>query len=148
MFMVLVGAFALFIVTAAIGLTMVAMKGEKLDSESKAFVDRIVPIICADLNVETLTKYASEEMLNSVTREKFDALFRLFRKLGGYTKFNGSSGEASMLFTLEDGKLITAEYVADVEFETGPAKVKVMAVRRGEGWKLMEFMISSPALLQ
>ncbi|MBW1851029.1 MAG: hypothetical protein JRJ15_06285 [Deltaproteobacteria bacterium] len=59
-FMILGGVFAVLIILAVIGIAVVAVKGTALDKESKAYVDRVVPVVCADLRFETLSQYASK----------------------------------------------------------------------------------------
>lgn len=81
-------------------------------------------------------------------QEQFETVFAWFGKLGAYKAFKGSSGQANMAYTTQGGKSITGEYVAEVAFETGPAEVKIVTVKRGDTGKIQWFKINSPALLQ
>lgn len=145
--MILGGVFAVLIVAGAVGIAVVAVKGRALDMESKAYVDRVVPIICADLRAETLSKYASKELLASARPEEFEKVFTWFKKLGKFKQFKESSGQAHMSYTTQAGKSITGEYVAQVEFETGPAQVQIVTVKTGDQWSIQRFHINSPALM-
>jgi hypothetical protein len=139
--------FIVLIVLLAIGIAVVATKGSALDKESKAYVDETVPVICSDLRMETLSKYASQELLNSALPAEFEKLFNGFKKLGEFKKYKESSGQAMMSYTAQHGKTITAEYLAQVEFDTGPAQIRVFAVKKGDQWKIQGFLINSPALI-
>jgi hypothetical protein len=147
-FMILGGVFVVLIVAAAIGIGIVAVKGSALDKESKAYVDRVVPIICADLNADTLSKYASKELLASATPEEFEKIFTWLKKLGAFKQFKESSGQANMSYTTQNGKSITGRYVAQVEFEAGPAQVNIVTVKTGDEWKVQMFRINSSALMK
>ena len=133
---------------AVVGIAVVAVKGTALDKESKAYVDKVVPIICADLRTETLSRYASKELLASATPEEFEKIFAWFKKLGKFKEFKESSGQANMSYTTQAGKSITGQYVAQVEFETGPAQVVIVTVKTGDAWKIQMFKINSPALIE
>ena len=145
--MILGGVFAVLVVFAVIGIAVVAVKGTALDKESKAYVDKVVPMICADLRLETLSQYASKELLASAPPEEFEKIFKWFRKLGAFKEFNESSGEAHMSYTTQAGKSIVGQYVAQVEFETGPAEVQIVTVKKGDEWKVQAFKVNSPALI-
>jgi len=53
--LIILGAvFVVFVVVGVAGFAVVAIKGSALDKDSKAYVDEVLPVICADLGMETL----------------------------------------------------------------------------------------------
>ena len=144
--MILGGIFAVLIIAGVVAFSILAVKGSALDDESKAYVDKVTPIILSDLNTETLFEYASDELRNSATTEEFEKVFKWFEKLGQFKSYESSSGQASIFFTPKNGKQITAKYQAEAEFETGPATVTITAIKKGDKWQLIGFHINSMAL--
>lgn len=145
--MILGGIFLVIVIVAVIGFSIIATKGSALDEESKAYVDEVVPKILADLNQETLFQYASPELIDSASQEEFDKLFNWFNKLGEFKEYKEATGQAHMQYTAQ-GKTISAQYVANVEFDTGPASVLVGIVKRNESWQIINFRVDSIALIQ
>lgn len=144
--MILGAIFALVIVVGVIGFVFLSIKGTSLDKESKAYVDEVSPIILANLNRETLFQYASEDLKNSASTEEFDKIFSWLSKLGQFQKYNGSQGQANISVTAKSGKKITGYYEAQAEFESGPAKIRITAIKEGNDWKILGFYINSMAL--
>jgi len=145
--MILGGIFAGLIVLGVIGFVFIAVKGTALDKESKAYVDEVTPAILANLNKETLFRYASDELKNAASEEEFDKIFDFVAKLGEFKEYKGSSGQANISVTTERGKQITGIYEAQAEFENGPATVKITTIKKGDNWQVMGFHITSMALL-
>jgi hypothetical protein len=52
-----------------------------------------------------------------------------------------------MSMTPQTGKVITARYVAQAQFDSGPARVEITVVKKGDQWFVQLFKISSMALL-
>ena len=145
--MVLGGIFGLLIIVGIVGFSILAAKGSALDEESKAYVDDVTPKILANFSKETLFQYASDELKNSGTEEEFDKLFNWFGKLGKFIEYKDSNGQANMSVTTQNGKQITGYYVAQAEFENGPATIKVSTVKKGDDWQVNGFHINSMALV-
>jgi len=145
--MILGGIFAILIVAGVIGFSLLAIKGKKLDKESKTYVDEVVPIILSNLNKETLFQYASDELKNSASSEQFDKIFNWFGKLGQFKEYKGSTGQANILVMAGRGKQITGLYEAKAEFESGPATVKIATTKKENAWHIIGFHINSMALL-
>ncbi len=145
--MILGGGFVVLVGIAAIGLTLLVEKGEALDIESKAYVDEVVPMICADLRFENLAKHASKELLAAVPPEEFKKVFVWFERLGEYRAFIESSGQVHMNYAAQGDESIIGKYIAHVEFETGPAEVEIVVVKKDDGWKVQMLNIDSPAMM-
>ena len=144
--MILGGIFAIFFVVVVIGISVLAVKGKALDQESKAYVDKVTPIILENLNKESPFQHSSDELKNSASPEEFDKIFKWFAKLGKYKEYRGSSGQATISVTTERGKQITGLYQAEAEFENGPATITITTIKKGDDWQVIGFHISSMAL--
>lgn len=141
--MIFGGIFAVLIVAGVISFCVRFVKGTGLDAEGKAYVDKVTPIILANLNKETLFKYASEELKNAPFQ---DVLFDSFAKLGQFKEYKGSNGQTNVSVTTTKEKQITGVYQAEAEFETGPATINITTIKRGDDWQIIGFKISSTAL--
>jgi hypothetical protein len=144
--MILGGIFAVLLVAGVIGFAIIAMKGNALDKESKAYVDQVTPIILANLNKGTLFKYASDELKNASSPEDFDKIFTWLARLGQFKEYKGSKGQANISITPQRGKQITGVYQAQAEFEKGPATINITTIKKGDKWQLIGFQINSMAL--
>ncbi|MHC4149868.1 MAG: hypothetical protein ACYSR5_10335 [Planctomycetota bacterium] len=145
--MILGGIFASLIVIVVIAFSVLAVKGAVLDKESKAYVDKVTPIILTNLSKETLFKHASDELKNSASPEEFDKIFNWFAKLGQFKEYKGSSGGVNISVTTARGKQITGRYQAQAEFENGPATIKITTIKKGDNWQVIGFHIDSMALV-
>jgi hypothetical protein len=141
--MALGGVFAVLLVVAVIGLIILASKGNALDKESKGFVDLVVPKILTDLSKDILFQYASDELKGSATGEEFDRMFHWFGQLGKFKEYKESKGQAKMFVSPQSGKQITGEYVAQAEFENGPATIIVNTIKTAGKWQIKGFRINS-----
>src|SRR5437764_9083023 len=146
LFQVLGVIFGGLILVGAIAFVVLAWKGSALDKESKAYVDEVTPKILADLRKETLLTYSSDELKNAVKPEDMDKLFVWFKKLGHFKEYKGSKGQANISVTTQAGKVITGHYVAEAEFDTGPAQVQIVTIKKGDRWFVQVFRINSVAL--
>lgn len=139
--------FAVIVIALVILISIVAVKGSTLDKESMSYVDEVTPIILADLNKETLFKYASDQLKSAVSDEEMDKIFNWFKQLGEFEQYNGSTGQAIVSVTTENGKQIRGQYKAFAEFSTGPATIKISTIKVGNDWKIIGFNINSMALI-
>ena len=137
------GILAVLIGAGVVGFFLLWDKGTDLDKEGKAYVDKVTPIILANLNKETLYKYSSEELKNAPFQ---DTMFALFARLGQFKEYKGSNGQTNISDTSAKEKDITGVYQAEAEFETGPATIKLTIIKRGDKWQIIGFNISSAAL--
>jgi len=144
--MVLGAIFLVIVLLGIIGFSILAVKGSALDKESKSYVDTVAPIILANLSKETLFEYADDQLKNSVKPEEFEKMFNWFSKLGNFVEYKEPKGQANISITTESGKVITGYYEVFAEFETGPATVRIIIIKRGNDWKIIGFHINSPAL--
>ncbi len=140
---ILGGIFAVLIVVAVIGFVVIARKGNALDKESKEYVDRVTPEILSSLSKDKLFEYANDELKTSGTDEQFQKMFAYFGKLGAFKKCGESKGQARIFVTPKTGERITGEYIAQADFEKGPATIKIATVKTQGKWYIWGFHIDS-----
>jgi hypothetical protein len=118
-----------------------------VDEMSKAYVDEVVPLVLTNLSQENLFLYADEKLKKLGSPEQFDKFFNSLSNLGAYKVYNGSEGEAHISVSPKFGKVISGNYICNAEFENGPAVIKIVIIKREDGWKILNFNISSDALI-
>ena len=144
--MILGGIFSVLIILGVVGFIIMAIIGTGLDKESKAYVDDVTPKILSNLNKETLFKYSSDELKNSATSEEIDKIFSFFEKLGKFKEYKGSKGQSYTNIDLVKGKQILGYYTAQADFESEPATISITAIKKDNGWQILNFHINSMAL--
>ncbi|MCG6937108.1 MAG: hypothetical protein LJE83_02900 [Gammaproteobacteria bacterium] len=133
------------VVIFAVFYAVIVYQGAGVDEESKAYVDKVTPVILAAMNRQTLFKYADDKLINSATPDEIDRIFNWFGSLGELRKYDGASGNANVSFSTS-GISFTANYEAKATFDKGEAVIKVSTIRRGGEWKISAFSIRSSAL--
>ena len=124
--------------------------GGHYDVESKAYVDRIIPLVCKDWNEGLVLQESSPELMKFIEKdkEKFDKLFVWFAdRLGPLKEYKGSQGEAVLSYTAKDGKILTGSYAVQADFEKGPADIQVRVVLHGDKWQILLFKVNSDRFL-
>jgi hypothetical protein len=151
--LIILGAiFLIVMILVAVGIGFVAVKGSALDKQSKAFVDRNVPLIFATWDDEALWSRASPVFMQATPKDKLDSFFTSFsHKFGKMQAYQGSKGTTYMndrVLSSHSGEVITAVYTAHVIFDAGPADVKVTLIKHGDEWQIEGFNINSDVLLK
>lgn len=125
-----------------------SMVGPGLDKESKAWADASIPKIVMAWNADEIFNNGSVGFLQTVPKPKLQELFTIFSaKLGKLEKYSGATGQAGIHWG-PSGETITAEYVANTEFEKGSAKILITGVQEKGVWKISGFRINSEALVK
>lgn len=123
-------------------------KGKQLDATSKEYVDAAVPAIVANWSVQGLKDRASPQLMHKVTQEQLTKFFAFFSRLGKMKKYVGSKGQSYIYITPEQGRTVTARYMARAEFEKGDANIKVLLIlNKDRVWKIAGFHVNSPSLI-
>ncbi|HZR69220.1 MAG TPA: hypothetical protein VFB01_09210 [Burkholderiales bacterium] len=138
--------FAGFIIAIAAA-AATARWGNMLDADSKAYADNAIPALASGWDVQELQKRASPELFASTSSDQLRGLFGNFQRLGRLTKYSGANGEATISVTSKDGLTILAAYVADAEFEHGPARIELNLIRHDTKWQVLGLRIQSNLLL-
>jgi hypothetical protein len=148
--LMIAGGFALVISIAIIALIVYAVvKGPGFDQESQRYVDAAVPAIVSTWDKQALIDRSSPELMKAVKDkgDDWDKLFNFFRKLGHLKKYKGATGAINYSVTTQDGKVVTAIYHAEADFESGPAEIVVLLVKHDQKWQIAGFTINSKAFL-
>lgn len=147
-FTILGGVFLGIIVLVVVGTAIFAVKGNALDKESKQYVDDAVPAIVSQWDMAELQKRASPELSVAVKEGDVEKLFAMFRRLGKLKEYKGSKGDARISVTTEHGKVISAAYVANAEFEAGPGEITMSLIKHGDQWQILGIHVNSEVFLQ
>lgn len=143
-FLYIVGVLTLIIiVVASIGLGVFFYKGQALDAESKAFVDRAVPAITATWSEQQLLDRATPELRTSVKPEELKALFDRLSQLGPLVEYEGATGEATMSYIAGSGGTVSASYVAKARFQNGTATFRIVLMKRDGRWLIHNLHVDS-----
>jgi len=122
-FIVLGSIFLAIVVLGAIGIGFIAVRGNALDKESKAYADSAIPAIVTTWSEKELLDRASPEFKKAVTADWQSRLFRWVSGLGQLQKCEPAQGQALMSATTQTGKMISAQYTAKATFQKGEATV-------------------------
>jgi hypothetical protein len=148
--LVILGAiFGLIIIIAGAGIAYVAVNGNRLDKESLAYADDAIPAIAQHWDQDEITKRASPEFTQAISNDDLARVLSALRNnLGDFRKYEGAKGDANISLTTQNGKVITATYVAGVDFDKAPATVQLRLIKHGDQWQLLGFHVDSKALLK
>jgi len=136
-FLIVFGALALVaVVAAAVGIGVVAYRGNALDAESKAYIDGAVPAIAAAWNKQELLDRATPELKASVKPEELTAFFATLARLGPMVEYRGAKGDATMGYTTEFGSVTSASYTATVRCRNGSASFRIVLKKRDGHWMI------------
>jgi hypothetical protein len=146
-FIVLGSIFLAIVVLGAIGIAFIAVRGNALDKESKAYADTAIPAIVTGWNEKELLDRASPEFKQAARQQQLDQLFRWISNLGRLQKCEPAQGQALMSATTQSGKMISAQYTAKATFEKGEATVTLGLIKHGDQWQILRFDVRSPQLV-
>ena len=147
-FLIVLGSiFLAIVVLAAIGIAFVAVRGNALDKESKAYADAAIPAIINGWSQKELLDRASHEFKQAVTQQQLDQMFNWFGSLGPLQKYDPPKGQALMSATTQTGKVISAQYATKATFEKGEAAVTLGLIKHGDQWQILKFDVNSPQLI-
>lgn len=146
--MILGVTFLVVIGAALLAFGYVAYTGSRLDASSKAYVDEAIQPIVSTWSTEELLKRASTQLRQAGTDEQFELLFKKMSALGKLQSYEGSKGSSNVTITTQNGKVISASYVADATFENGKASIDIQLIQQDGVWKILGFRVNSPLFLK
>jgi len=150
-FLAIVGAVAVVIVIAGAGLAAyVARETRAFNESSKVSVDANLPPIISTWSEEALITRASPQLLKIVNTNpgQFGQLFQKLSQLGAMQSYGGAKGSSRVSYTLGEGKVVVAAYVATAKFQNGDARITVRLVQVANEWQLLYFNVNSPLFLE
>ena len=140
--MIFGGVCAVILLLIVILVSYIAYTGRGLDKESKSYADTAIVAITSQWNEKDLTDRASPQFMAAVKDPAYlDRVFGMWRTLGPLKKFDGSKGDANMNIGPR-GKVITAVYVARVEFDHNSAQIKISLIKANGAWKILGLNIA------
>lgn len=145
--MILGGVFVILVALAVVGITIAAVKGSALDKESKQYADSAIRAIVSQWDSTEIQNRASPEFKRAVNDADLEKLMRFFRRLGRLKTLNEAKGQATMSVTSQNGKVTSAQYIANADFDTGPAEIILSLIKHGKQWQLMGIKINSKVFL-
>lgn len=145
-FIILGVVFLIIVVLGAIGIIVIALRGNALDKQSKAYADDAIPAIVDGWKERELLERASPEFKKAVTQQQIDQLFQRFAGLGRLQKCEPAHGQSVMSATTQSGNTIKAEYTAKAKFERGEATIQLDLVKHGDQWQVLGFFVKPPAM--
>ncbi len=132
---------ALIVVVAAVIGTF-AVIGNRLDKESKAFVDAAIPAIAAAWDISEIQKRASPEFDDDVDYDELEQDLDELRHMGKLIEYKGSKGEANITISFQLGYDITADYSASADFETASADIQITLIRHNGQWQILDLRVN------
>jgi hypothetical protein len=145
MIMALGYIFLAIIVIMSIGIAMVAFLGKKLDKESKTFTDAAISAIVSEWDVGEIRKRASPEFDETVDYNDLGQYFDALQGLGMFEEYRGSKGEANIEISFRSGYEITADYIANADFEAGSVEIQLSLIKHGGKWQILDLSIRPEA---
>lgn len=140
-----------FVVVAAVALGAVGYLlyvGRELDDSSKQYVDEAVVAVTKEWSTEELLKRASPQLSKTINLSELAVLFKKLSRLGRLKRYEGSIGDANISLTVQHGKVVTAAYVANADFDRGRAQFTIRVLQSKGQWEILQFYVSSPVLLE
>lgn len=150
-FLSIVGGIFLVIVVVVAGLIgYAAYQGRGLDASSKAYVEANVPPIISTWSKDELLKRSSPQLLKVVNDNpgQLDQVFQKLTKLGAMRSFGDVKGDSNVSYTTQNGKVVSASYVATAKFEHGEGHITVRLIQSSGQWQFLFFYVDSPIFLQ
>jgi hypothetical protein len=147
----ILGACFLVLVVVVIGfIGFAAYQGHVLDVSSKTYVQENVPPIVSRWSKNELLERSSPQLLKVVNDnpEQFDQLFSKLSSLGTMQSFGDVKGDSLISMTAQNGKVITANYIANAKFKNGDAQIYVQLIQMAGKWQFLTFRVNSPKFLQ
>ena len=131
--------FSLCIVVGVAGFIYLSQVGSRLDTDSKAYVDDIIPRIAAHWDSQVMIDESSPALLKVAPDEQISKLCAVLKdSLGPLKEYKGALGEARVEIT-PHGKVTTAQYVVHAAFIKKDATFNVGLILEAGKWRLLEF---------
>ena len=135
--------FVILLLVGGISISFLAIKGARLDKDSKKYADSIIMAIVKEWSEEEAIRRSSPELKNIITKEELNKFFNTYRRLGKLKSYGGAIGQSNISLSSENGIEITAHYEAKAEFEAGSAKITIDLIKHDDEWQILKFNIDS-----
>lgn len=143
---ILGGVFAVSVLAGMAVFALLGFDAIHQDKESRAFIEEAATAVCSAMNMEALTPLAAPDILKT-PRADAERIFKIYAELGKFAGVDQTIGQASQSFSSNDHwRVVTAHYLLRARFEAGPAQIETDLTRVDGEWKIVRFLINSPAL--
>lgn len=145
----IVGGIVVLVLAMSAGLSGYAIyQGRGLDESSRQYVEQNIPPVLATWSRDELLQRGSPRLLKVAADRpaEVEHFFKKLSTLGALQSFGELKGGADVTYTEDQGKTITANYVATAKFANADAKVSVGLVRISGQWRIQLFRVDSPFL--
>jgi hypothetical protein len=144
------GVFLLIALVVAGFIGYAAYQGNALDASSKAYVETNLPPIVSTWSKDELIKRASPQLLKIISEDpdQFTLLFQKLSSLGALKNLSDFKGEAKISYAANDGKAVTASYVAKGQFTNGDATISMRLIQNAGQWQFLLLNVNSPLFLK
>ena len=144
------GIFLLLVLVVAGFIGYAAYQGRGLDASSKAYVEANIPPIISSWSKDELLKRSSPQLLKILNENpgQLEQLFQKLSKLGAMQSFGEVRGDSNVSVTTQNGKVITASYLAKAKFKNGEAQIAIRLIQLSGQWQILLFNVNSPLFLQ
>lgn len=144
-FLMILGGISGVLILLVVGLFVfvyITSGGAELDTESKTWVDTVVPEIVSSWGENKFKENSNYRLLEITDDEGISKLFStLSEQFGTLKNYEGSEGQAKI--SINNGvKTITAEYIAYAEFETGTAQIEIQGIKDEDKWEILSFYVT------
>jgi hypothetical protein len=134
---ILGGLFLALLVMGAGIFGYAAIQGQKLDAESKIYVEAALPRVLADMSAANFLSFmdpADRAKMNAGAFDRFASDIR--QRLGRFQSYDDLKGDSFQMYSTS-GPNITARYLVRCQFEKGAVTATVTVRKAGENWSLM-----------
>ena len=126
----------------------IALQGQRLDTESRAYVESVLPHIVSDWDQAALEAEASPEFLQATSDDEMDQLFSVYAKLGPMQSIDNVAGESHVMKYVGQPTQTTATYQCEVTFKEAPAVISFTLIKHGEKCQVAGFHVNSVLFLE
>jgi hypothetical protein len=143
-FLMVIGSLVLIL---AIIIGCVAIFSGNYKKTSKEFVDSNVPKILTAWDYATFCQFAHPDLIKLISVDEYlnKILTPIGNQLGEFVEYVSSDGGTTITKTATEN-LIKAEYVSNVKFENGNAKITTKLIYQNEEWHITGININSDKL--
>jgi hypothetical protein len=145
--MVMGTIFCGLIVLIIVAATFAAIRGTRLDKESRTYADAAIPAIVSTWSADAFFDRASTELTRQVSANDADRLFRTFGQLGHLKHCDPAKGQSTISTIIGQPRKITAHYEVSASFEKGDAVIKMDLIKHDNNWQILGFHVDSPAFV-
>jgi hypothetical protein len=122
-------------------------QGNKLDQESRQYVETVLPKMLSVMTTENFLQYLDPDMKAKMDPKNADRKMALYQKLGKFKSLSDLKGDANISLS-KDGHIVTAFYTANAEFEISPAHIILKLIKKDNQWAVTSIEIRSNLLLE